>query len=106
MATLRNVADEPLELRCSGVSYGIVQPDELVDVPDKVYLDHVWPDAVWSEVEAPERPEPEPFNPADRTVGEVLAHLAEADDEERDRVLDLEREGKARKGVLGDEGEG
>lgn len=42
----------------------------------------------------------EAFDPAGHTVDEVLAHLGEADDAERERVLAAEKDGKARKGVL------
>lgn len=40
-------------------------------------------------------------DPGEHTVEEVLAHLAEADDDEKSRVFDAERAGKARRGVLG-----
>lgn len=46
-----------------------------------------------------------PFNPAEHNVDEVLEYLT-ADgisDEDYERVLQAEREGKARKGILGDE---
>lgn len=39
-------------------------------------------------------------DPADYTVDQVNAHLASADDQERERVLAAERDGEARKGVL------
>lgn len=45
--------------------------------------------------------EPRPFDPVDKTVVEVLAYLRNADDEERERVLDIERHlGEARRGIL------
>lgn len=51
--------------------------------------------------EAPaEAGEPEVFDPSTKTVPEVLEHLATADDDERDRVLAAEAEGKARKGII------
>ncbi|MEV6124851.1 hypothetical protein AB0M23_30825 [Streptomyces sp. NPDC052077] len=40
------------------------------------------------------------FDPAARTVLQVIAHLAEADVEETARVLDAEARGDARKGLL------
>lgn len=40
------------------------------------------------------------FDPADQTVDEVLAHLESADEDERNRVFDAERAGKARVGIL------
>lgn len=39
-------------------------------------------------------------DPADFTVDDVVAALASADESERQRVLDLEADGKARKGIL------
>lgn len=43
------------------------------------------------------------YDPANFTVYEVNAYLAEASPEERERVLQAEREGKARKGILGED---
>lgn len=40
------------------------------------------------------------FDPADHTVLQVIAHLADADEEETARVLDAEAEGEQRKGLL------
>lgn len=40
------------------------------------------------------------FDPAEHNVGEVLDYLADAEPDEVQRVLDAERDGKARKGVL------
>lgn len=45
------------------------------------------------------------FDPADHTVAEVQEHLASADDAERERVLAAEKDGKARKGLLEEEGD-
>lgn len=45
------------------------------------------------------------FEPGAHTVDEVLAYLEHAGDAERDRVLEVERVGKARKTILGDEGD-
>lgn len=42
-----------------------------------------------------------PFDPTGRTVAEVQAYLADADDAETVRVLDLERSGAARVTLLG-----
>ncbi|MFF2651475.1 hypothetical protein [Streptomyces sp. NPDC058045] len=44
--------------------------------------------------------DPDGFNPADHTVLQVVAHLAEADEEETTRVLDAEADGERRKGLL------
>jgi hypothetical protein len=51
---------------------------------------------------APVAPAGGEFDPSSRSVEEVIAHLEQADDAERQRVLDAERAGKARKGILGD----
>ncbi|MBL3670805.1 hypothetical protein JL475_33580 [Streptomyces sp. M2CJ-2] len=40
------------------------------------------------------------FDPAEHTVLQVIAHLAEADEEETARVLDIEAQGEKRKGLL------
>lgn len=40
-------------------------------------------------------------NPDDFTVDQVNAHLAGADDDERDRVLAAERDGQGRVGIVG-----
>lgn len=45
------------------------------------------------------------FNPADHTVDEVQEYLNGADDDEKARVLDLERQGDARVGIIGHEGD-
>lgn len=43
------------------------------------------------------------FNPSDHNVEDVLAYLADADEDERARVLTLEADGQARKSILGKE---
>jgi len=45
------------------------------------------------------------YNPDEHTVTEVNDYLKDADDTERERVLAAERDGQARKGILGDEPE-
>jgi hypothetical protein len=45
---------------------------------------------------------PEPFDPSAHNAPEVHAYLADADEEERMRVLAAEAAGKNRKGILGD----
>lgn len=45
------------------------------------------------------------FDPSDHSIEEVMKYLAEADDDERARVLALETSGKARKGILGENGD-
>lgn len=49
---------------------------------------------------APEGDDGEPFDPAEHTVDDVQAYLADADADERQRVLDAEQAGKARKSIL------
>lgn len=62
-----------------------------------------------AEKEEPERlspwPDPSPnpsgpFDPAEHTVAQVNAYLADADRGERERVLQAEAEGRARRGIL------
>ncbi|MFH9692640.1 hypothetical protein [Streptomyces globisporus] len=45
-------------------------------------------------------PEGGGFDPAEHTVLQVIAHLAEADEDETARVLDSEATGEKRKGLL------
>ncbi|MFJ6438535.1 hypothetical protein [Streptomyces sp. NPDC091416] len=40
------------------------------------------------------------FDPAEHTVLQVIAHLAEADEQETARVLDAESKGEQRKGLM------
>ena len=54
-----------------------------------------------SHPDAPEEQDNE-FDPADHGVNEVRAYLEDATEEERQRVLDAERNGKARKTLLPD----
>lgn len=42
----------------------------------------------------------EEFDPAEHTVSEIVEHV-DANPDDRDRVLEAEQDGKARKGVLG-----
>jgi hypothetical protein len=68
-------------------------PDSTVEVPDRQakVLIH---DGLARPVDAGQ------FDPARHTIEQVQAHLATADDAERTRVLDAERAGKARQGLL------
>lgn len=43
---------------------------------------------------------PAQYDPSDHTVDEVNAYLANADDDERDRVLEAERSGKGRTSII------
>lgn len=47
-----------------------------------------------------EGPAPAPFQPADHTVDQVNEHLADAGAEERERIIQAETEGKARRGII------
>jgi hypothetical protein len=42
-----------------------------------------------------------PFDPSEHNVAEVMAYLADATDEEYDRVLAAETDGKARSSIIG-----
>ncbi|KDN86713.1 hypothetical protein [Kitasatospora cheerisanensis] len=52
------------------------------------------------QLDGPDDGHGETFDPGAHTAQDVLAHLAAADDAERERVLAAEAAGKARKGVL------
>lgn len=97
MAKLRNVSDETLHVPLVGRD---VAPDDVIEVSDAVWAQHAWAESIWAEVEVPRRM----FDPSNHTVPEVTAHLENADDDERERVLAAERAGKARAGVLGNDG--
>ncbi|MGW7473663.1 hypothetical protein ACWGIT_18970 [Streptomyces cyaneofuscatus] len=49
--------------------------------------------------------DPGGFDPAEHTIIQVMAHLAEADEEETARVLDAEAKGEGRKGLTDRRGE-
>ena len=96
MAKVRYIGDEPMDVPLVGRE---VEPDELIEVPDAVAQDTVWPERFWRVEDAGRKV----FDPNTHTVAEVNAYLAKADDEERARVLAAERDGQARKTVLGDD---
>lgn len=98
MAQLRNITDETLHVPLADKD---VAPDDILEVSDPTFLAHEWPETVWFVVEAPPRPVDAAFDPSSATVDQVNAYLADANGEERDRVLAAERAGKARVGVLG-----
>lgn len=50
--------------------------------------------------DAPEDAQGDEYDPGAHDVNDVNAYLETADDEERERVLEAERNGKARKGIL------
>ena len=95
MAKVRNISENPLSLRMVNQ---IVEPDAQVEVPDALFAEHDWPDTVWEVVDTGKRV----FDPNAKTVAEVNAYLEKADDEERARVLTVERNGQARKGIIGE----
>lgn len=47
---LRFKGDQPVELACSGRSYGVVEPDGLVEVSDEDYEAHGWAEELWAVV--------------------------------------------------------
>lgn len=47
---LRWKGDFTTEVACSGVSYGVVEPDGIVEVPDEVYEAHGWAEELWAVV--------------------------------------------------------
>lgn len=44
MAQIRNKTEHTLNIRVLNRS---AEPDELVDVPDDIFKEHVWPETVW-----------------------------------------------------------
>ena len=67
---------------------------------------HTGEDADGASREDKDAAEGEQFNPTDHNMGDVLHYLDQAhargDQDEIDRVLDAERDGKNRKGIVGD----
>lgn len=93
MGQVRFIGDEPCSVPLLDRE---VQPDELIELPDAFIQSYEWPAAQWDVVSSGRKA----FDPAVHTVAEVNAHLANADADERARVLTAERDGQARKGVL------
>ena len=52
MAKLRNVSADTLSVPLLGRS---VEPDEVVEVEDRLLKDYDWPETLWSEVAAPKK---------------------------------------------------
>jgi hypothetical protein len=98
MARLRNVTDETLNVPLADKH---VAPDEVFEVSDATFATHEWAESLFAVVDAPKRI----FDPSSKTVEQVVAYLEKADDEEKQRVLAAERAGKARAGVLREDGE-
>lgn len=100
--------------RIVATSHGFVVPKELVSKKAKVQAAEKPEEQPAVSTEPGTTPDPkeawnaeadqhqgEEFDPAEHTVAEVKAHLAEADDAERDRVLALESKSESpRAGVL------
>ena len=57
--------------------------------------------AMFEQAAQPDPVEEEAFDPAEHTVAEVEAYLADADEAERERVLEAERAGEARRTLVG-----
>lgn len=88
------IATEPLSIGTARAH----NPGEVV--PAENVERHGWQDQV--AVEGSDAAEAAlPFDPTGKTVAEVQAYLADADDAEIARVLDLERNGAARVSLLG-----
>lgn len=51
MAKVRNISDDVLVVPLLGNV--TAEPDEVIDVPDKMLEDYDWPETVWSVVTAP-----------------------------------------------------
>jgi hypothetical protein len=80
---------------------------DFVEAPENTVLDESVEDA-WlyvpapepvEELEEPEDPDVEPYDPTSHTVDEVVAVLQDADADERARIIAAEAAGKARKGI-------
>lgn len=52
---IRYIGTEPdgVELVCSGTFFGVVKPDEVIEVPDEVHAAHSWSEELWAVVAAP-----------------------------------------------------
>lgn len=93
MGQVRFRGDQPHYIPVAG---RVVEPDELVELPDAVVQDSAWAESLWEVLGSGRKA----FDPAEHTVAEVNAHLEKADADERARVLAAERDGQARKGIL------
>lgn len=84
-------------------SFGYIVPEhilasDVLDLEDQSEEDQ--PEEQGEESEEQGEKHPEEFNPSEATVDEVRDYLENADEEERQRVLAAEAEGKKRKGIL------
>jgi hypothetical protein len=73
MAKLRNKTTDTLETRVAGRTY-VTGPDDALEIPDQVYLEHLWPESIWDEIEVPPRPEP-PEDPSAGTIADVIKRV-------------------------------
>lgn len=84
-------------------SYDSTPVEEPVeDVAEDPVVEEPQADDSVDEGEEPDDSGSEPFDPADHTLPEVREYLQGASEDERERVLEAERNGKARKGILDD----
>lgn len=116
MAVVRNKTPDTLTLFRADAPP--VDPGGEVTVSDKNFVDRAWPTSTWEVVTPPKLdgyvdasdedahlwvaavPDDEAFDPSDHGVPEVVAHLEQAEDGERARVIAAESAGKARKTIL------
>lgn len=90
MAQLRFIYPEARNVPLLG---RLVQPDEMVEVDDDVYLQHLWPEDGWSVVGAPQVPREMPARNAakDAWVAWAITHGADPDvarEATRDDLID------------------
>lgn len=120
MARIRNITPDTRSL--FHMDAPPVTPDDEVTVRDENFVDRAWPKSTWDLVEPPELEGyvdqstddawlyvAAPFqpdaatgpigDPADFTVADVVAYLAQVDETERARIIAAEAAGKARKGI-------
>ena len=53
MAKIRNITTETYELRYAGLSLGWAAPDAVLEIPDDVFKQLVFPETIWSVVAKP-----------------------------------------------------
>lgn len=82
-------------------TYSLTSPDGNTYPTDSVLLRQRLLGQGYTEKTPPAAVQGGVFDPSEHTVADVTAHLSDADDAERERVLAIERDGKARSGVLG-----
>lgn len=109
---LQNAKDAGVDSRLvRSASTGYIVPEEVRDGKKTPKQDNVLPtiaEETDTSLPHPDSPADEErkaqqFDPSDHGIGKVKAYLEGADEEERQRVLDAERNGKARKSLLPDD---